>query len=72
MTYFVVKGSEDGTNIAVLDDERQLKTYLEDCGVKRFRDEMSDPNYWPEDTALIIKGEIIVPKPKTIVTEWEF
>ena len=30
-----------------------------------------DPAYWGENTYLLIKGEIIVPKPKKVVTEYE-
>jgi hypothetical protein len=77
--YFVIQGSEDGTQIATCSDEAALKRHIEDSGLKKFREQMTsgdhfqtDPNYWPHDTCLIIKGSVLIPKPKEVVKDWEF
>ncbi len=31
----------------------------------------ADPVYWGSNVLLLIKGEVVVPKPKKIVTEWD-
>jgi len=31
----------------------------------------NDPNYWGEDAILIIKGGVVIPKPKQTVTSYE-
>jgi len=76
-TYFLIYGSEDGTQILEYEDEEKLKAALLDHGFTEFRATFGkdyrerDPNYWGEDNCLIIKGEIIVPKPKKVVQDWE-
>lgn len=78
MSFFVVKGSEDGAQIAEIQTEAQLKHYIEDCGITEFRSgfgetfQERDTNYWGEKEALIIKGDAIVPTPKQVVKDWEF
>lgn len=79
MTYFVVRGSEDGTEVETCENEEELKEYLKDSGLTNFKKQMAtgthydtDPAYWPEDTCLIIKGEVLTPKERKVVMEWEF
>lgn len=78
MSFFVVKGSEDGTQITELQTEAQLKQHIEDCGITGFRSgfgktfQERDPNYWGEKECLVIKGDVLIPKPKEVVKDWEF
>lgn len=73
MSYFLIHGSEDGTQIIELKDISGLKEY----GIQKFRKALHDKggyfdsNYWAEDEGIVIKGEIVVPKPKKVVEEWE-
>lgn len=75
MTYFVIHGSEDGPVVRECSTAESLKQYFEDAGLERFRPGFGtddrDPNYWPEDMALVIKGEVVVPKPKEVVKDWD-
>lgn len=78
MSFFVVKGSEDGTQITELQTEVDLKQYIEDYGITGFRSGLGetfgerDTNYWGEKECLIINGNILIPKPKEVVKDWEF
>ena len=77
MTYFVISGSEDGgCDMDALTKEELLLRLKPDAdgysyyGKKKV---LSEP---PEEIdnfidLLIIKGDIVVPKPKTVVKEWE-
>jgi hypothetical protein len=75
--YFVIHNSEDGEasvhQMGAEELQNKLKADYWGTG-KRFLssdDTFScDPNYWG-GKLLIIKGEIIVPKPKQTVTEYE-
>ena len=65
-TYFVITNSDGDTSIDKLTSE-ELKTRLdaEYYGNRvKFLDVLPDhdPNYWGEDSVLIIKGEIFTPK----------
>ena len=72
---YLIYGSEDGTRIVELPNETDLKQVMEDYGITRWRSRPGktewDTNYWTEGEALLIKGDIVVPKAKTKVTEWE-
>jgi hypothetical protein len=72
--YVVITGSEDGTQFATCKNEAELQTYLADAGIRSFRKDFKDmdTNYWGGDEALLLKAEVIVPKPKKIVEAWEF
>lgn len=75
--YFVILTDEDGTSVEVKTKEELLKElnrgdysernlmneddYLK-CGI--------DPNYWGR-SILIVKGEIVIPKPVERVKEYE-
>lgn len=58
---------EETTEQEVLEELKEIKEnpYLESLP------ENTETNYWPEGSRLIIKGEIIFPKPKKIVKSWE-
>jgi hypothetical protein len=71
MTYFVIQGTEDGTHIEACANDAQVREYLRNNGLTNFQKEFSDTNYWGDETCLIIEGDIIVPKPKKVVEEWE-
>jgi len=83
MPYFLLTSNEDGTSIIQLDEQELLKRITPDkngdawygsdvtflSGVPK-----SDKGYWngvPENSVLIIKGEIVVPKPKAVAVKYE-
>lgn len=72
--YFVIQCSEDG-DVSVIEYEKDELLSLinaEDCGDGSFFDTMpeSDLQYWKNKT-LIIKGDIVSPKPVKVVKEYE-
>jgi hypothetical protein len=79
MPYFVIHNSEGETCINQLSKEQLLKRIKPEVGEKGGhygevgflpKIEESDTNYWG-DNILIIKGDIIVPKPIEVVKEYE-
>lgn len=74
--WLLVKGDEDGNPITWLDEddlERLLGNPEEEHGVTRFLaevPELLDPNYWPDGYAVLLKAEIVVPKPVEVVKKW--
>jgi hypothetical protein len=74
--WLLVKGDEDGNPITWLDEgdlERLLGNPEEERGVTRFLAEVperEDPNYWPEGVAMLLKAEVVVPKPVDVVKKW--
>jgi hypothetical protein len=73
--WILIKGSEEGNPIGWL-DENDLESLLEDPtsnGVTRFLAEVperEDPNYWPEGHAVLLKAEIVVPRPVEVIKKW--
>jgi len=77
--YFIITRDQDGEiHTEALDktgmadwlkermDEEDIPTFVKDL-------KESDPQYWKgEEACLIIKGEIVVPKPKEVTTKYEF
>jgi len=85
MSYFVIRSSADGIDITE-HTQGSLEAWLndaEDIHVDGYIErnyhflialERGDPNGWggrKECTALIIKGEIVVPKVKERIKEWK-
>lgn len=76
MSYFLIYGSENGNGTRVVQFEHadQLKSIMEDHTIRTFRTELGnygDTNSWPEHEGLLIKGAVIMPTPKKVVTDWE-
>ena len=75
-TYFVVRVSEDG-DVSISDYESLddiAKEYVEDYEDEELpecRDDIGDDLMEWGDKILIIKGHIVVPKTKKVVTAWE-
>ena len=76
--YFVLKNSEDGLNIELVTEGELLsRLTLEDgrnyYGTSGFFSALPDdsPPYWDEKKLLIIRGDIITPKPVQQVTKWD-
>ena len=74
--YFLIYGTEDGGQIqAIGGDElldRLTSGYYGDMDfIKPGEPFDGDTNYWGEGVYLLIKGEIVVPKAKETVTEYE-
>lgn len=46
---------------------------MEDYGVVRWIAKVDswDTNYWQEGTAALLKGQMVIPKPKTVVQDWD-
>ena len=75
--YFVIHRSEDEPNFRVF-DRSGLKKALEDGddGVLHGKDIIEkagdiDLEYFPENSVLIIKGEVVVPRAKKTVVEFD-
>lgn len=75
MTYYVIQSTEDGIRIeqvAEAELTRRLNGEWYGGGV-RWADKMpaeTDPNYW-SGASVIIKGELVTPKPVSVTTEWK-
>lgn len=69
-TYFVFEPGSKGTECGEFDTVEQVSEYLTEYEIESFETEWSDSNYWGEHTCLIIRGEVVVPKKKEVVTEW--
>lgn len=75
--YLLIKGDEDGNHITVITNEdlKDIKQLMEDYGVEIWRksidDSDSNPNYWPDNEALLLEIEVKVPKPIKIVEQYE-
>jgi hypothetical protein len=73
MSYFLIYGSEDGTQIVQFERADKLKQILEDHGHTQFRKELgdADTNYWDGSEALLIEGRVVVPQPRKVVEDWD-
>ena len=72
--YFIISNSNGDTLITAV-TKTELLEELEDRDVEFLTKEElnadNDSNYWGENVLLIIKGEVIVPKPKDIIQSYE-
>lgn len=79
MTYFVLTSTEDGTSISEGMTKGQLDKFIQELIDDGYEPNflskipVSDKGYWhvPDNSFLIIKGEIVVPKKKDVITKWE-
>lgn len=83
MSYFLIRSDEDGTTVEKVTKQQLLKYIQPDKhGEFYFGEELvfleavppSDKGYWhncPDNSAILIKGEIIVPKLKQVVTKYD-
>jgi len=82
MSYYLLHSGEDGTTVDCLNEAELLAritptkfgdTYY-GCNLQFLSYvPTSDKGCWtgvPENSVLIIKGDVVVPKPITTVTEW--
>ena len=72
--YFVIHGDDGDVYIETL-TKRKLEEYLNSDWygtAPLFLDAIPDENalYWPQNSYLIIKGEIVKPVPENVVTKW--
>lgn len=79
MTYFIISNSDGDTSVEQVDKETLVDRIKPEEGEKfcyygevGFMDKIkdNDTNYWGNNI-LIIKGEIISPKPKKVVETYE-
>ena len=74
MTYFLIHCSEDGdVSVTPYEKDDLLRAIKnKDYGPIEFMENINygDPQYWG-NKSLIIKGEIVIPKPKKVVEEYE-
>lgn len=73
--YFIIGMSEDGEPFHYIMTKKRLQEFLEENPEQEFMTEEDlkenrDLNYW-NDAILIIKGEIVIPKPVEVVTKFE-
>lgn len=73
MAYFVIHQSEDDLRIEQLDaatlNARLNEDWYGDDFMRGIRS--TDMHEWSAGDTLIIKGDIVVPKPVQVVKEWE-
>lgn len=70
--YFLISNSDGDTHVEPISEKELLKRLNEEGNEMDFMSEIPkehDTNYWGEGV-LIIKGEIVVPKAKTTITEF--
>lgn len=67
--YILIRSDEDGNPVTLLGEDPNgfLANPLE-YGIKRFEDstflhQEPDANYWPDDVGVLLKVEVIVPRP---------
>jgi hypothetical protein len=75
-SYLVIWTTSDDMFTVHLTEEEilgRLNDPDDNWGELRFLDKMPDKNVeqWPTNSMLIIRGDIVVPKPKQVVTEYE-
>ena len=76
--YFVISNSDGDTTIEHLTKDELIEKLGNDeesnhWGAESFVENLShndDTNYWG-NSILIIKGEIVIPKPKTVVKDYD-
>lgn len=78
-TFIVVTHSDGDVNLHYMDSQGLQKRLAENYYGEDIRFvgldmllNKSDPNYWGENTVLVIKGAPVVPKAVTQVTHYEF
>lgn len=76
--YFLIHNSDGDTSVNPITKEEFLKdiTTDEEYEGAVFIEDLDkidnlDTNCWPENSYLVIKGKIVVPKPKEVVVEFE-
>ena len=80
MSYFIISNSDGDTTVEMVDKDELLKRIQPEDGEEDFcyygrvgflaKIEENDTNYWGGNI-LIIKGEIITPKPKKVVKTFD-
>jgi hypothetical protein len=75
--YFWVRNSEDGLYVEGPWDKETLRQYIVDCTHEGIRPQYRTKfvgaipgEMTPPEHVCIIKGEIVVPQPVDVVTEW--
>ena len=75
MSYFLIYGTEDGIRIKQFANNYQTAEYLEqnfnDCPVEFLDYIPSDMNELYDRQMIVIKGEVVKPKPVTVVKTFE-
>lgn len=72
-TYFIISNSDGDTSVTPMTESELLDALGEDYwGDVDFLKNLAenDTNYWGGDI-LIIKGSMVIPKPKAVVTSYE-
>ena len=79
MSYYLITADKDGIAIDVCCDEIDLEQRLKEkqiCCFSNGFDEkcLREDDMWGrgKDVGIIIKGEVVMPTPKTVVKEWDF
>lgn len=78
MPYFIISNSDGDTHVSQCTKEQVIRIVQEQTDPDEVENpiafiseiENTDTNYW-KNGILIIKGEIVTPKPVKIVTAWD-
>jgi len=71
--YYMISANDGDIDVVELDKDdiaKAMADALDDDVTFLSSVPIPDPQYWPDNSSLIIKGEIVVPKPKTTITEY--
>ena len=81
---FIISQSDGDTRITMKQEDRFLRelaegywgeapSFIEVNGTTDGQSPGIDPNYWTHNTLMVIRGEVVVPKPKVItkIEGWE-
>ena len=74
MHHALIRANEDGNPILLLNAnylQELLAEPLEFANIREFKDgawfgKNPDPNYWPEGVGVLVKLEVLVPRPVTV------
>jgi hypothetical protein len=71
--YILIQPDEDGNPITWLSDEetRDITKLMEDYEIQEWVSDMSDPNYWGDGKAMLLKVKVANPKPVKVIDKWE-
>ena len=80
MSFFTLESGEDGPYMTIHENKDELLQYIQENDLHQFRTCVADNplrtsshlETWTDNDCMIIKGEIIVPKPKETVINWDF
>lgn len=71
--YLVIRPNEDGNPLNFIDKSElgNITQFMEDYGIDKWTESYSDPNYWDEGAAMLLKFSCVNPVVKKVIETWE-